>query len=52
MLENPFPANIKPQQSLSINIFICEQTKSDLQIEFEWDDDYRKANKDSQWIQL
>lgn len=50
--ENPFPLDIKPQLSNDISLFIWKGIPNQVILEFEWEDEYRKDNEDSQLIQL
>jgi hypothetical protein len=48
----PSPIDIKPQNSIEINVQAYIGSPDTLQIEFEWQDDLRLNNKDCQIIQI
>ncbi len=52
VLINPCPINIKPQNGIEILLLLFMNYPDKIKIEFEWSDDFKENNKESQDVQL
>lgn len=52
ILDYPISIDIKPQNSMEINVQAYAGSPDTLQIDFEWQDNFKSDNKDSQIIQI
>ncbi len=52
IFENPSPIDIKPSNGIEIIMIVFESTNNKLNLEFEWNDDFKDNNKDFQTIQV
>lgn len=52
IINNPFPIDIKPQNSYEIDMFLTNEAPDTIRIEFEWQDEFAEKNSDYQILQL
>lgn len=52
VLNNPCPIDIKPQNGIEIMLIPFNSCPDKIEISFEWKDDFKEKNVDSQMIQL
>jgi hypothetical protein len=52
VIHNPCPIDIRPQNGIEIVVLLFTNYPDKVKIDFEWDDDFKDKNRDSQLIQL
>jgi hypothetical protein len=52
MTNNPFPIDLKPQQSVDITFLLSTGCPEKVKIGLQWDDDYKENNIEYQYIQI
>jgi hypothetical protein len=51
-LNNPCPIDIKPQNGIEIILIVFNSSPTKIEIKFEWQDDFKEINTDTQMIQI
>jgi len=52
MISNPCPIDIKPHNGIEITLIIFTNSPDKIRIDFEWTDNFKERNTDSQMIQI
>ncbi len=52
VMNNPCPIDLRPQQSIEITIALVDNFPDKIELKFEWKDEFREVNIESQVIQL
>lgn len=52
VINNPCPIDIRPQNGIDISSVVSMEAPDKIIIEFEWQDNFKDSNNDSQTIQL
>ena len=52
VIHNPCPIDIRPQNGIEIIVLLFTNYPDKVKIDFEWDDDFKNKNRDSQLVQL
>lgn len=52
MITNPCPIDIKPQNGIEIVLIVFNTCPDKIEIDFEWKDNFKEKNIDSQMIQI
>jgi hypothetical protein len=52
ILSNPCPIDIRPHNGIDIFLVVFNNVPDKINIQFEWEDNFKDRNSDSQTIQL
>ena len=52
VMNNPCPIDIRPQQNIEITMILFNNFPDKIELEFEWKDEFKEVNVESQFIQL